>query len=756
MLFPSGASWSNPATIAGYPGEHVILTHGINIQDNYDLSIPHYLIFDNFDIQSGGEIVFRTGGNVHHIRLTNSLLTGNGGFWISTTTDSVEVVRNVIHDLYPMYNPEYGQTLGNYGSYVNGTNMLIDGNTFYNVSGYAIHLYNSGTAGLSGIIRNNIIRDSCFDDGERNYPLNAVVLGGGSNILFYNNLVYNNFCNGGGAAVAAGFYNGGINNAIYNNTIWNNPNGPGIGIDVSAPNTLVKNNIVYNNGGSQQIQDDASGTILDHNLLTNPLFVNTGNPGGGGLKVQAGSAARNGGVPIPAIATDIEGAPRGQGGAYDIGAYEYDEGGTPPPIPSGNIIYVRKTGGSPSNNCTDAESTGTAKQTIADACQCMTVPGKVMMIEGNGNVYTEEIDTVTCPITGGNGPSYTDATRIEGYGTTPPIIQSPVGTSGQTLFVRNATDKYLIFKNLIIDAANRAGDALILYGPAHHIRFDTVTFKNATFDNALIYAASNIEMIDTIITTGASHGLALAGAIDTFMCMRCHIMLNGAKGVDIRNSGAKTNISIMRTEIDSNATDGLDSVGTTNMVVQNTIIRSNGGKGARIQGTMVSTKLYNNTVTANTGNGVQCDSGATTTEVKNTIIYNNTAGNLVDNCTASVATNLTTNPTFASPPSNLHLQSTSTAINTGTPLANVTEDYDGNIRPRKAQYDIGAYESDFNTPITEPPTGPDVTVLAPSKRGRSMMLSVPPKHVGTTFAIYYLNIGAGRLLYDSAIGGNTP
>src|SRR4030095_1554131 len=104
-----------------------------------------------------------------------------------------------------------------------------------------------------------------------------------------------------------------------------------------------------------------------------------------------------------------------------------------------NPIYVRKTAGSPSNSCIAAEQTTTAKQTIADACQCMTVPGKVMMIEGNGNTYVEQIDTGSgCPITGGNGPSYTTATRLEGYGTPLPTIQAPVGAQ-MVLWLRAST-----------------------------------------------------------------------------------------------------------------------------------------------------------------------------------------------------------------------------------------------------------------------------------------------------------------------------
>ena len=82
---PSGTSWANAITIAGYPGEVVTLPNGINIQDNFDASVAAYLILDNFITPN-----YRIAGNAHHIRVSNSTLTGGD----LTTTSVVTVMQN--------------------------------------------------------------------------------------------------------------------------------------------------------------------------------------------------------------------------------------------------------------------------------------------------------------------------------------------------------------------------------------------------------------------------------------------------------------------------------------------------------------------------------------------------------------------------------------------------------------------------------------------------------------------------------------
>lgn len=218
----------------------------------------------------------------------------------------------------------------------------------------------------------------------------------------------------------------------------------------------------------------------------------------------------------------------------------------PPTAMAVNPVYVATTGNN-SYSCKSAESQLKPKRTINGAIVCITTPGGIIYIKPG--TYVEELDTLARPIIGGNGPSYTSATRIEGIGTGTVIIQSPIATSGTTLWVHHPNDKFLVFKNLTFDAAGRAGTAVMVYGPAHHIRFDHVKIRRAVSnDNVVIMGASNVELLDTTITEGVSNGVGLMGIISGFLCRRCHMTMNGGKGISI-HKGAKTDISLMETDI---------------------------------------------------------------------------------------------------------------------------------------------------------------------------------------------------------------
>jgi hypothetical protein len=72
----------------------------------------------------------------------------------------------------------------------------------------------------------------------------------------------------------------------------------------------------------------------DHNLTTNPSFVDAANKN---FALQSGSPGIDAGQTISEVTVDFAGAPRPQGSTYDIGAYEY--GGTQGTLlPPGNLV----------------------------------------------------------------------------------------------------------------------------------------------------------------------------------------------------------------------------------------------------------------------------------------------------------------------------------------------------------------------------------------------------------------------------------
>lgn len=927
---PSGTA-ANPTIIAGVQGEVVTMSRiGISWTRCNETGLPsdcgltQYVTYRNFKLSeagfsgchqlpSNGTVDFSCGA--HFIRLEDSEISGfpfsclGGGFGAS----NVSVINTHIHHC--------GTSPGDHGVYACWPNALFDNVEANNNSGYGIQHYESGTTsprcGTGTIVRNSYM--------HHNQIYGGAVIADGDNIQFYNNVVEANTA-GGVAFTFGGGFPSNDNYQIYNNTIVNN-GGPGMELGahfdgMTATNPKVRNNLFVGNNGFPIVEVRVSNPTYSNNMCpaaTDPGCQLSGNAAfvGSGAHpwaLTAQSEARNAGTPIATFTTDKVGAERGQGGQWDIGAYEYVEGGGPvfnfavetptavtvtrgnnvtfpvtislvtgnteavtlntntlpsgvtatgfagspcspsctvnvtlnanagatlgtfttpvlvgtsassvvrqtnftvtvnpapasfdfaianpgaqtvarstaitvplnvtlssgtaglvtltvtsgvpsgvtaniagspctPPctstltltasglatvgtttlgvhgvggsqvhdmtfnltvtgaMSSANPIYVRAGAGSPTNSCIAAESQATAKQTINDACQCMTVPGKVMFVEGNGNTYSEAIDTGgACLITGGNGPAYDTATRIEGYGTPLPTIQSPVGTD-IALWVRGSGDHYTIFKKLRFDAMNHTGNGIAVWNGVHHIRFDDVQVKNTVggFETFYILDASNIELIDVFANDAGTDTLTLDGSISGFLCQRCHFFNAGAGGAGVRitSNGTKVNLTFDAPEVRNNSGTGLDLGASTGTAIQNMLSHSNGGKGLWIRTGASGTRVYNSTVYGNTGVGLQCDAGATSTQVRNTIMYGNTGGNLVNTCGAATSSNLEVNPLFVAPPTNLHLADGSPGIDAGEAIPSILTDYEGNPR-QQGQQDIGAYER-----TTTPPVSPDVTV----------------------------------------------
>ena len=239
---PSGTSWSQAVTIAGYPGETVILNGyhaGISLNDGTRVS---YVIFDNLIIDaSGGNGGFFIGCDSHHIRFINGEIKNSpDGFLVFGCGANVEVLDSKIHGAFY------------YGFYWFGRDSIFDGNEVYDNGGYAYHIYNTGANNVSNnIIRNNIIHGNGFNGGN---GAGGVILSSGSNNRVYNNIVYGNY-----SGIDVDYTHGGTNNQVSNNTIYSNTSS-GIHIGAGALNTIVENNTVYQNG--IDIIDDGDGTRL--------------------------------------------------------------------------------------------------------------------------------------------------------------------------------------------------------------------------------------------------------------------------------------------------------------------------------------------------------------------------------------------------------------------------------------------------------------------------------------------------------------
>ena len=227
---------------------------------------------------------------------------------------SVKYANNKVHDLAYGFN-ENTQLLA-MGFYLVGQNIIFEGNELWNIAAYCGEMWSAVTDEVGRLTNdNNIIRNNiCHASGGF-----GMEIASGTNTLIYNNIVYNTGTNpniGHAGIVIANVGWGTSNFQVYNNTVYQNT-GPCISIE-GATSTTVRNNICYKNG-SDGVNNNGSGSVIDHNLLgIDPLFVNAA---GGDFHLQSGSPAIDAGVVIPGLPLSFNGS------TPDLGALESGAGG---------------------------------------------------------------------------------------------------------------------------------------------------------------------------------------------------------------------------------------------------------------------------------------------------------------------------------------------------------------------------------------------------------------------------------------------
>ena len=338
---PSGTSWSNPVTIAGYPGERVVVIGGIGLPNNNGTDsstwdIVSYLIFDNLILDgSNRDVPLFLGPQNHHIRFQNGEVKNAMSMNVQGSAYNVEILNSRIHDAgYGpngcMNNTSTTQQYRCYGFYFGGHDSLFDGNEVYHNSSYGYHIFTSGHSDVSNnVFRNNIIHNNGHLDvnGQPSYPAPGLLLASGSNNQAYNNIIYGNV-----EGIDIAYTNGGSNNQVYNNTVYGNINS-GISFGSGDQNSVIKNNIIYNNGTAiVDWSNGATGAVISNNLTSDPQFINPPSD----FHLQSGSPAKT--------ASDSG----GEVGAYANGGGPGTGSGgttpTPQPTPQGTLCSTLTPG----------------------------------------------------------------------------------------------------------------------------------------------------------------------------------------------------------------------------------------------------------------------------------------------------------------------------------------------------------------------------------------------------------------------------
>jgi hypothetical protein len=160
----------------------------------------------------------------------------------------------------------------------------------------------------------------------------------------------------------------------------------------------------------------------------------------------------------------------------------------------------------------------------------------------------------------------------------------------------------------------------------------------------------------------------------------------------------------------SNCTYGIqvagyaDGAGVFNMkIYNNTIVASRNKSGIVLWMTLNWVDIANNIFYGNSWYGIDTwDCHGLGVQIRNNLFYANPLGTWRMNggCPLACSTvsyttsgNITTSdPLFVNSASDWHLQTGSPAINSGLPVCEVNDDYDGVTRPQGGAYDMGAYE----------------------------------------------------------------
>jgi parallel beta-helix repeat protein len=373
---PSGTSWSNKVAIAAYPDETVTMRPSsgsfvlqfAGSNNSGQTGGQQYIEFDGINLD-GTNVVYDVvkieagpGYNAHHIRIKNATLTavaqnrGNASQIVLITglrSDAIgfnEFQHVTLTGGAPV-------TVGNDFSsmfYVQTPDNLIEDSIIENGIGAGVQIYNGNAPGSvpdRTIVRNNIIRHFNTSLLTRAY---GIIAAGGSSHQIYNNLIYD-IANVGGVSGGIYLYNA-SNSAVYNNTVYGNAL-YGIMVETYTSGASVRNNISYRNGVTNYV-NYGSGTFSSNNLTTDPGFVNAS---GDDFTLRSGSPAIDAGAYLAEVQSDQLGVPRPQGNAYDIGAFEYNQGGgaaapAPPPAQPTQPAQPPAQGASPDSTRTSGSS----------------------------------------------------------------------------------------------------------------------------------------------------------------------------------------------------------------------------------------------------------------------------------------------------------------------------------------------------------------------------------------------------------------
>jgi len=641
--FRSGSSWEQPVKVTAYPGHRPVIIPPDDGEACLYFVDTKYFVLDGFILDSapngqGVGITWGTGfPQAHHIELRNCEIKNSKGQGILTGGDGCRFINLDVHD-----NGTDGLT---HGIYLNGDGNLIDGGRYYRNVGWGIHVYPKAT--------NTTVRNvRCFENGAT-----GLGLVWGSNNVAYNNVVYRN---------GSGIHLSGDSPRCYNNTVYGN-RGEGLSV-ANAGNgprgtrkADVRNNIVFKNESEISDYATGTGTILSNNFTNDPEFVDADV---GDFRLRNGSPAIDQGVDLSGqgVTTDIEGKPRPQDKAFDIGASEYRS------RKSGTVYHVAPDG----VDGTERGSKGAPFKTIGYAVKVGLKAGDIVAVRRGR--YAEQVTikdlsgTADAPITlkAVDGPQTAtvfwqnpDNVAFKTWPTGPAVFQIDNckyvvidgfvfsggvdrnhGTTWAAVGLRNSS--YCTVQNCVLQNA--------YMGWEPYPRDGGVADGNKCLNN-IIRDNGYVAMVQSGSTSFAGYGIYVGSGANRNIVDGCEIYDNCAYGLQVKGEG---NI-VRNCRIYNNGRGTLDPNGrpyysngnyspsgggiTLNDgaggLVYNNLIYNNAGWGIAIVGylraVIMNNTIFNNNFMDTKGCGISSSYSSADSRhvVRNNILFNNRGGEIV-------------------------------------------------------------------------------------------------------------------------------
>jgi parallel beta-helix repeat protein len=344
-----------PITIAAASGAVVLVDapgpinrHASNIEvENYDVRVQYWVIdgLESFNSARYG-IDIRT---ADYITVQNCYTHDNASTGIFLAfADYPTIQYNETS-----YNGEHGIYDSNSGDY-----PTLRGNNSHHNYACGIHMNGDASMGGDGLISYALVEQNVLWENGNPGGGSAINCDGVMDSIFRNNLAYNNYASGISLYSIDGAQ-GSSRNKVYNNTFYfpsggrNVVNIPKSGKGRPSPTgNEIFNNVLYTANTSKcsiwvystaALAGSNNNAVVDRfcangkktipfatwrtygfdaaSFLATPaqLFVD---PASSNFHLKTGSLAANTGTTLAEVTDDLDGEPRPQGSAYDIGCYE--------------------------------------------------------------------------------------------------------------------------------------------------------------------------------------------------------------------------------------------------------------------------------------------------------------------------------------------------------------------------------------------------------------------------------------------------